>query len=376
MLLSFPIIALLSVASSLANGFWVLLPLRYFVGFGFGLGQPSAIAILMEVSPGRYRPLNQALAQIAFALGELYCCLVMWFDDPRMIHLHWRTLLVANAVPAVLFWLASWAQLQESPVFSAINGKPEEAHEALDKMRRLNGKPDHSIDFAEASAGVSAVPEQGRLSQLPPGRTAALCIVCFCYNITIYGAFTAFPQLIPRLLNQETQSAALQLAQGAALEIPADLVGLLLALFLPRKWVLYIYFIGLAVSCLLFSSPREEFMLAGYYGCKFFPQTGSIALFVLIAESFAAPVRATGTAVVLGVGRLGASLAPVVYEALTNSFHTYLAFFYTSAFLMLACFACTSWVPETAPRGSSTRSEAALLREDLKASHGTMEKEA
>eukprot|EP00913_Durusdinium_trenchii_P025191 g23650.t1 len=158
--------------------------------------------------------------------------------------------------------------------------------------------------------------------------------------------------------------------------IPADLVGLLLALFLPRKWVLYIYFIGLAVSCLLFSSPREEFMLAGYYGCKFFPQTGSIALFVLIAESFAAPVRATGTAVVLGVGRLGASLAPVVYEALTNSFHTYLAFFYTSAFLMLACFACTSWVPETAPRGSSTRSEAALLREDLKASHGTMEKEA
>ncbi|CAK9098786.1 Putative transporter svop-1 [Durusdinium trenchii] len=217
-LLSFPIIALLSVASSLANGFWVLLPLRYFVGFGFGLGQPSAIAILMEVSPGRYRPLNQALAQIAFALGELYCCLVMWFDDPRMIHLHWRTLLVANAVPAVLFWLASWAQLQESPVFSAINGKPEEAHEALDKMRRLNGKPDHSIDFAEASAGVSAVPEQGRLSQLPPGRTAALCIVCFCYNITIYGAFTAFPQLIPRLLNQETQSAALQLAQGAALD--------------------------------------------------------------------------------------------------------------------------------------------------------------
>eukprot|EP00913_Durusdinium_trenchii_P006869 g6460.t1 len=96
-LLSFPIIALLSVASSLANGFWVLLPLRYFVGFGFGLGQPSAIAILMEVSPGRYRPLNQALAQIAFALGELYCCLVMWFDDPRMIHLHWRTLLDARA---------------------------------------------------------------------------------------------------------------------------------------------------------------------------------------------------------------------------------------------------------------------------------------
>lgn len=36
------------------------LPLRFFVGFGFGLGQPSAVAILMEISPTRHRPINQA----------------------------------------------------------------------------------------------------------------------------------------------------------------------------------------------------------------------------------------------------------------------------------------------------------------------------
>ena len=55
-----------------------------------------------------------------------------------------------------------------------------------------------------------------------------------------------------------------------------------------------------------------------YWGCKFFPQTGSIALYVLVVESFDAPVRATGSALVLGLGRLGASVAPVFYEAGMN----------------------------------------------------------
>ena len=64
-----------------ATSFWMLLPLRFFVGVGFGTGQPSAVAILMEISPVQSRALNQGFAQMAFAMGELYCCLVP-FSDP------------------------------------------------------------------------------------------------------------------------------------------------------------------------------------------------------------------------------------------------------------------------------------------------------
>ena len=50
-------------------------------------------------------------------------------------------------------------------------------------------------------------------------------------------------------------------------------------------------------------------------GNKLFPQMGSVSLFVLAAESFDTQIRATGTALALGVGRLGACLAPMVYES-------------------------------------------------------------
>ena len=61
-----------------ASSFWTLMPLRFFVGVGFGTGQPSAVAILMEISPVQSRALNQGLAQMSFALGELYCCFASW----------------------------------------------------------------------------------------------------------------------------------------------------------------------------------------------------------------------------------------------------------------------------------------------------------
>mmetsp|Transcript_14239 Transcript_14239/g.31558 ORF Transcript_14239/g.31558 Transcript_14239/m.31558 type:complete len:477 (-) Transcript_14239:179-1609(-) len=368
-LMCFPLIAILSAASAWASGFWMLLPLRFFVGFGFGLGQPSAVAILMEISPTRHRPINQAFAQVAFAIGELYCCMVMWLDDPSMKHLNWRMLLLANTAPAILFWLLSSLYLKESPVFAAASGNLQEAHDTLHEMRRLNGKEDVNIDFERTSESSP----QGRLSQLPAGRSVALCIVCFCYNLTIYGTFTAFPQLVPRLMHSETESAVLELAKGACLEIPGDLFGLLFALSLPRKWVLYLYFIGTATSSVLFASGTEQGLILGFYGNKLFPQMGSVSLFVLAAESFDTQIRATGTALALGVGRLGACLAPMVYEFTTNSFGTYQAFFHMSSILLILCLIFTAaFIPETAGKTWLRPTESTPLREDIKASHGTI----
>ncbi|CAJ1344250.1 unnamed protein product [Effrenium voratum] len=345
-LLCFPVIAIVSVASAAAWSFGSLLCLRFLVGLGFGTGQPSAVAILMEVSPAKFRPLNQALAQLAFALGELYCCLVMWYDDPSLKQLNWRWLLMANALPAAVFWLLSWPLLQESPVFSVAKGKLEEAHRTLDLMRRWNSKPDLNIGVrgAEGEVGPSF------WKQLPgilTGSTFALCLVCFSYNLTIYGAFTAFPQLLPRLLGQGSRSPVAELARGAFMEIPGDVMGLVFGLSLPRKWVLYVYFLGLGISSLLFCSQNESFILLGYYGSKAFPQLGSVSLYVLAAESFGPAVRASGTALVLAVGRLGACVAPLFYELLVTTWSS-LAFFYTSAGLMLLCALVTLvFVPET-----------------------------
>mmetsp|Transcript_14042 Transcript_14042/g.26244 ORF Transcript_14042/g.26244 Transcript_14042/m.26244 type:complete len:478 (-) Transcript_14042:26-1459(-) len=377
-LLCFPMVALLSVASAWATSFWTLVPLRFFVGVGFGTGQPSAVAILMEISPIQSRALNQGLAQMAFAFGELYCCLVMWLDDPTLEHLNWRRMLMANAAPAVLFWLLSWALLQESPVFLAETGKKKQAQELLDQMRQRNGRPDANIHFESSSqTSQTSVSLWKQLPCICTSTTAVLCLVCFSYNATIYGAFTAFPQLLPQLIKKTGEGPVMELARGAFIEIPGDLFGLLAGLALPRKWVLYGYFVGLGISSVMFCCEDETLILLGYYGSKAFPQIGSVSLYILAAESFTTMVRACGTATVLSFGRIGAFSAPLCYEFLLSSFGTHKVFFYLSAFLMMVCFVLTAALVPESFHGVLAHTDPTFHQETFpisepKPSHGTM----
>ena len=196
----------------------------------------------------------------------------MWLDDPTLQHLNWRRMLMANAAPAVFFWLLAWVVLRESPVFSAVRGRREEALATLDSMRRVNGRPNVDIQFgSEEAQGLGG--QASFWDQLPTiltSSTAVLCLVCFSYNLTVYGAFTAFPQLLPQLLKQTHESPVFVLARGAFIEIPGDVFGLVAGLALPRKWVLYGYFAGLGISSLLCSGRSKHstiIMWVGVFGC-------------------------------------------------------------------------------------------------------------
>ena len=162
-------------------------------------------------------------------------------------------MLTANALPAVFFWLVAWAFLRESPIFAAATGKRDEALSILEDMSKRNGRPNvHThFDAVEETSGAGSIPFWNQLPTIISASTAVLCLVCFSYNLTIYGAFTAFPELLPQLLKRTRESPVAELARGAFVEIPGDLFGLLAGLALPRKWVLYGYFIGLGISSLL-----------------------------------------------------------------------------------------------------------------------------
>mmetsp|Transcript_1245 Transcript_1245/g.2583 ORF Transcript_1245/g.2583 Transcript_1245/m.2583 type:complete len:462 (-) Transcript_1245:54-1439(-) len=371
-MLCYPVIVLGSIASAAAQNYGQLLVLRFLVGLGFGIGQPSAVAILMELSPVKYRCLNQGLAQLAFAAGELYCCFIIWNDDPQMENLHWRFMLLAGAVPALLFWVLSWEFLEESPSYWTASGQPEKAKEALDRMALMNGK-------ADVATQVSAAPASDRFSgkkllQIASRATAALCFVCFSYNLLVYGAFTAFPQLMPSLVGKQGSPVA-ELAKGALFEVPCDVLGLLAGMTMPRKTVLAVYFVGVAASSVAFALGQGSLLMAGYYGLKGFPQIGSISLYILASESFPAEIRATGTATVISFGRIGAFAAPVVYAHMLSATGSYKFFFLFCAGLLFTNLLMTViLIPETfRGRPVPEDDERVAFAEQGKTSHGTME---
>jgi len=360
-ILSYPVIIFFSLLSATSQSFYVLLAIRLFVGFGFGLGQPNAVALLVEITPPKWRILNQGLAQVAFAIGELFCCLILWFDDPTLTNVSWQSVLMWNALPAGVFFFSSIAFLSESPEFLALSS-PSLAKNNLEKMALQNGV-EVSCDIDIQGAGWSSFDARGR----PPKtvteqllivfgprmlmNTLALCWVCFCYHLVLYGCFFAFPQVLPHMNVGMTPAAAL--AVGALWEIPCDFLGVLCGMQLPRKQALSIYFVGQILAAGLFihgeSSVNSTCLLAGYYGLKGFPQIGGVVLYVYAAELYPVEARATGTSVALGVGRIGATLASVVYGAMWDAYGKSQPFFQLSIALTITSMAAAALLPETRP---------------------------
>lgn len=65
-------------------------------------------------------------------------------------------------------------------------------HFLMDSMNQ------HEIPQAQIPESTWLVPPWCCWFVADPGRSVALCVVCFCYNLSLYGTFNAFPSLIPR----------------------------------------------------------------------------------------------------------------------------------------------------------------------------------
>lgn len=363
-LLSYPVIIAFSLLSANVTTFQILIAVRLFVGLGFGLGQPNAITLLVEVTPPKWRIFNQGLAQVFFALGELFCCAIIWLHDPSMQSVDWRALLVWGAVPAAAFLLLSLASLPESPEFLALS-KPDEAKASLEAMALQNGK-EVAIDLDCQGEGWSsfdsrASPQKPVLEQVSIVfgsnlilNTIAVAWICFCYNLIVYGCFFAFPQVLPKL--NVGMSAVGFLASGALFEIPCDAIGVFLGTRLPRRQQLMVFLIGLCVAAGVFmvgmKTTNPTCLLIGYFGLKGFPQIGSLALYVFAAELYPVEARSTGVSMVTGLGRIGAILASVVYGAIIEMYGQPQQFFQLSMLLIFSCMGAVAFLPETRPWAS------------------------
>jgi len=369
-LMSYPVIIASSIGSALSENYWQLLLLRFIVGLGMGVGQPSALVIASEVSPEKYRPVALVGAQLSFAFGSLYSCLAIWLDDPQMQHLHWRNLLVVGSVPALIFWLLAWRFLDESPSFLAANGRADEAKAVLERMQLRNGSYETSLEFTETKKQKASM----QLSRLSSRHTAALCLMTFSFNFLVHGCFSAFPQILPKLFKDNGSSSPVaKLAFGNMFELPCDILGMVIGVNLPRKHALYLYFLGVGMSTALFALGQNEMQqMLGYLGTKGWPQIVCASLFCFVTESFPVEIRTTGTAFVCGCGRIGAVVAPCVYGYIVQETESHVYFFLLCAALQPVCGLAAIFLQETVNVQPKTVDDRTRLAVPPELSHGTM----
>jgi AAHS family 4-hydroxybenzoate transporter-like MFS transporter len=329
-LVSFAGIFVFSIGSSYTTSFVTLSVARLLVGFAFGVGQPAETALVAEGTPTQWRITGMATTFMLFSLGETFSGWLISVDDPTMLHLDWRWLMRAGAIPPLIIGLMTYMFTYESPYYLSVAGKHEEAMEVLKQMRSANGV-DPSLVSVECIPAKIVAPGVGNQLSTVFGRelrctTLIMSYTTFVVNLVFYGSLYAFTQILPDLAAHSDPGAspASALILGALMELPGYTIGMVLGSLMSRKACVVLYLVLSVSSLMAFAmaikspeqGPQQLAMFAmhyGYYGIKVWTSVGFVVVYLMDAEIYPSSARATGTAVCLVGGRVGAMLAPFAY---------------------------------------------------------------
>jgi putative MFS transporter len=333
----FAMLAIVALASSMAGSFQQLVVLRMMFGIFYGVGGPCWNTMAAEITPTSWRMVIAGISMVYFQAGELYSILIAWMNDPMMTDIDWRWQLAMSALPAIVCFIASLAYLAETPAFLAVHGEHERASEVLDEMRRLNGRPGVSIEYQPPAPVQDAAPVEAfwRRVDIAFGQhlrptTLTLMYSFIVANFVFYGNLYVFPQVLPDVSDGSWGiSPAASLALGVlAGEIPGVVAAALLGSLVPRRLALVAYLLLQAMATLIFGlhidlpslSPLQRGLLtSSYVAMRFACNFGFVILWQFTAETFPTIVRATGCAICFATGRIGAIVAPPLFEHMRHA---------------------------------------------------------
>jgi MFS family permease len=382
---SYAIITVAFLLCAVLHSWTAMCVAGFWAGFGSGFGMPPAIAMLSEVTPVKWRMTMSGAANTFYAIGVVFTLSLATVDDATLEHLNWRNLLLRSAVPHACCTVLAAVFLPESPVFFASKGMRMQAEEGFRIFARRNGK---------IISGTYAEHSPRRCETLTPTEQAAvifspkrwfLTLVtawgCFCMNLSAFG--TAYCQ--PLIFNETSFMPA---AYQNMLTIIAPGIASIAACFfadtVSRKSCV-LFSLAVMISCneatrvagSVATAHRGWFLESLYqYGAEVSGAgraVGFVTLHQIAVEIYPSSSSATGGSFVMGVGRIGAGIAPSLFEFLRSTFHTWQSFYICMDVAMAISFLTWMLVPSQRTQESKAQeSKASQPVLSAKAGYSTM----
>ncbi len=292
-----------TTSSIFTLSFW-----RIVTGVGIGGMLAATNAVAAEFSSSGRRHLCISLMAIGYPIGgvvggSIASMLLASFD--------WRAVFYLGAAVTALFIPVCYFLVPES-VHWLTRKQPTGALEKINKTLKKFGHaavaalPEVSLDLRKKSIG----------DIFSPSMVATTLIVSstyFLHILTFYFILKWVPKIVADMGFAASSAGGVLVWANVGAVLGGAIFGLLTLRFDLKKLAIGVLFFSAVFVALFGRTPADLSIMSLFCAMAgFFTNTGVVSLYAIIAQVFPTHVRAFGTGFVIGVGRGGSVLSPIL----------------------------------------------------------------
>ena len=310
------IVTLGMLISALSTGYYMLAAARLFTGLGIGGALASLNCITAEYSSDKFRGLSISILQVGYPIGGAIGGATIGALIPE---LGWRPMFMLGALLSLLMIPIVIWRLPES-IDYLLARRPDNALASVNDLLTKMGHD--SVDELPEQESASAELQPGVRTLWKPEYRQATLLLWIGFFMVMSGVYFVL-SWTPKLLTLAGLSETEGISGGLILQIGGILGQIIfgiLCIKLLSKWLSVFFMFFSAFFMCLFAWFASDLSTAIYLGAFIgFFLFGSInGLYVLSPALYPAEIRTTGIGWGIGVGRIGAILAPFVTGALLD----------------------------------------------------------
>jgi len=300
-------------AAAHATGVTMLSAIRFLTGVGIGGMLSSTSAMVAEFSNDKRRGLNVALNIAGYSTGAILGGLVA----SRLLAAtgDWRSVFLLGAIATTVMIPLAAAFLPES-IESLVARRPAGALAGVNRTLGRLGHP--SVSALPPPPAEAVKPSLASLFSPSYARiTILLTVAYFAQILFFYYIQKWIPKIVVDLGFDAAQAGEVLVAANVGNLLGAVVIGLASQRFALRPLVagsMLAGFIAIGVFGVAGADLVRLSVTAAV--AAFFINAGVVGMYPVLAQTYPATLRASGTGFVIGIGRGGSALGPVVAGAL------------------------------------------------------------
>lgn len=295
------------LAATFARNVEMLSAFRLFTGLGIGGMLACTNAMVAELANARTRSLAVGLMASGYPVGAIVGGSIA---AKLLVGGDWRHVFLFGAGMTALFLPLAWFLLPES-IRYLFQRQPANALARANALLARMGQG--TIDALPPRDAGAKLPLASLFAGPLARTTILLTIAYFCHIMTFYFILKWVPKIVVDMGYPASQAAGVLVWANVGGLAGAVLLSVL-SWRLPLRALLVVALLAATAMVALFGQGQRDLaglaLVAGIAG--FCTNAGVVGMYALIAQSFPTEARGSGTGFVIGIGRGGAALGPIV----------------------------------------------------------------